>query len=48
MKSSVITFPGSNCARDLDVALKKFGFNDEELQWILGNNWFNFYKDYIN
>ena len=38
MKSSVITFPGSNCDRDMDVALRKFGFknkmvwhNDQEL-----------------
>ena len=38
MKSSVIIFPGSNCDRDMDVALKKFGFenkmvwhNDNEL-----------------
>jgi phosphoribosylformylglycinamidine synthase len=38
MKSSVITFPGSNCDRDMDVALNKFGFknkmvwhNDSEL-----------------
>ena len=38
MKSSVITFPGSNCDRDMDVALTKFGFknkmvwhNDQEL-----------------
>tara|TARA_B110001454_G_scaffold217174_1_gene241899 strand:+ start:893 stop:1576 length:684 start_codon:yes stop_codon:yes gene_type:complete len=38
MNSSVITFPGSNCDRDIDVALKKFGFknkmvwhNDREL-----------------
>ena len=38
MKSSVIIFPGSNCDRDMDVALKKFGFknkmiwhNDSEL-----------------
>ena len=38
MKSSVIIFPGSNCDRDMDVALKKFGFknkmvwhNDREL-----------------
>ena len=38
MKSSVITFPGSNCDRDMDVALTKFGFknkmiwhNDKEL-----------------
>ena len=29
MKSSVITFPGSNCDRDMDVALKKFGFTNE-------------------
>ena len=38
MKSSVIIFPGSNCDRDMDIALKKFGFknkmvwhNDREL-----------------
>ena len=38
MKSSVIIFPGSNCDRDMSVALKKFGFknkmvwhNDNEL-----------------
>ena len=38
MNSSVIIFPGSNCDRDMDVALKKFGFknkmiwhNDSEL-----------------
>ena len=29
MKSSVITFPGSNCDRDMDVALKKFGFTNK-------------------
>ena len=29
MKSSVIIFPGSNCDRDMDVALKKFGFNNK-------------------
>jgi len=29
MNSSVITFPGSNCDRDMDVALKKFGFNNK-------------------
>ena len=29
MKSSVITFPGSNCDRDMDVALKKFGFKNQ-------------------
>ncbi len=38
MNSSVIIFPGSNCDRDMDVALNKFGFknnmiwhNDTEL-----------------
>ena len=29
MKSSVIIFPGSNCDRDMDVALKKFGFKNK-------------------
>jgi len=29
MKSSVITFPGSNCDRDMDVALKKFVFKNK-------------------
>ena len=29
MKSSVIIFPGSICDRDMDVALKKFGFKNQ-------------------
>ena len=29
MKSSVIIFPGSNCDRDMDVALKKFCFKNQ-------------------
>jgi phosphoribosylformylglycinamidine synthase subunit PurQ / glutaminase len=29
MNSSVITFPGSNCDRDIDVALKRFGFKNK-------------------
>ena len=29
MKSTVIIFPGSNCDRDMDVALKKFGFKNQ-------------------
>ena len=29
MNSSVITWPGSNCDRDMDVALKKFGFKNK-------------------
>ena len=38
MRSSIIVFPGSNCDRDMSVALEKFGFknsmvwhNDREL-----------------
>jgi len=26
MKSTVIVFPGSNCDRDISIALEKFGF----------------------
>ena len=29
MNSAVITFPGSNCDRDMDVALNKFGFKNK-------------------
>jgi phosphoribosylformylglycinamidine synthase I len=29
MNSTVITFPGSNCDRDMSVALKKFGFKNK-------------------
>ena len=29
MKSSVIIFPGSNCDRDMDLALNKFGFKNQ-------------------
>jgi len=25
--------------------LKKIGFNENEIKGILGNNWFNFYKE---
>ena len=32
MKSSVIIFPGSNCDRDMDVALKRHGF-DNKMVW---------------
>ena len=28
----------------LETGLKKIGFNMEEVNDILGNNWFNFYK----
>ena len=33
---------------NIEKGLKKVGFNNDELYGILGNNWFNFYKDYIN
>ena len=29
MKSSVIIFPGSNCDRDMNVALSKYGFKNQ-------------------
>ncbi len=29
---------------NLDIGLKKVGFNSQEVDGILGNNWFNFYK----
>ena len=56
MNSSVIIFPGSNCDRDMDVALKKFGFknkmvwhDDDELpksDLIVLPGWFS-YGDYL-
>ena len=30
--------------KNLETGLKKIGFNDEETNGILGNNWYNFYK----
>ena len=29
---------------NLEIGLKKIGFNKQEVEGILGNNWFNFYK----
>ena len=37
MNSSVIIFPGSNCDRDMDVALRKFGFRNK-MVWHNDNN----------
>ena len=45
MKSSVIIFPGSNCDRDMDVALKKFGFKN---QMIWHNDKSNIIKSVID
>ena len=33
---------------NLEKGLKSVGFDDKEIKLILGNNWFNFYRDYIN
>ena len=33
---------------NLEKGLKSVGFDDKEIKLILGNNWFNFYKEYIN
>ena len=30
---------------NLSKGLKKIGFNEKEINGILGNNWFNFYKE---
>ena len=30
--------------KNLETGLKKIGFNDNEVNGILGNNWYNFYK----
>ena len=31
--------------KNIEQGLKKIGFNTEEVNNILGNNWYNFYKD---
>ena len=31
-------------AKNLEIGLKKIGFNEDETSGILGNNWYNFYK----
>ena len=38
-------FEDSRGFKNLEIGLKKIGFNDEEVNKILGNNWYNFYKD---
>ena len=37
-------FLDSRGFKNLEIGLKKVGFNEEEINAILGNNWFNFYK----
>jgi len=31
--------------KNLETGLKKIGFNQGEVEGILGNNWYNFYKN---
>ena len=33
---------------NLEEGLKTVGFNENDIKLILGNNWYNFYKDYVN
>jgi len=33
---------------NIEKGLKAVGFNDVDINGILGNNWFNFYKNFIN
>mgnify|MGYP006138403001 CR=1 FL=1 len=37
-------FQDASGFRNLEVGLKNIGFNNEEVNGILGNNWYNFYK----
>ena len=37
-------FPDARGFNNLETGLKKVGFNKQEVEGILGNNWFNFYK----
>ena len=32
---------------NIEDGLKKIGFNDIEINGILGNNWYNFYRKYV-
>ena len=40
-----VWFKDARGFKNLEKGLKKTGFNDDETNGILGNNWFNFYKD---
>jgi microsomal dipeptidase-like Zn-dependent dipeptidase len=37
-------FLDSRGFNNIETGLKKIGFNNEDVNGILGNNWFNFYK----
>ncbi len=40
-----VWFKDARGFKNLDSGLRKTGFNQEEVEGILGNNWYNFYKD---
>ena len=40
-----IWFEDARGFKNLESGLKKTGFNQEEVEGILGNNWYNFYKN---
>ena len=40
-----VWFEDARGFKNLESGLKKTGFNQEEVQGILGNNWYNFYKN---
>jgi len=39
-----VWFKDAGGFKNLEIGLKKFGFNEKEINDILGNNWYNFYK----
>ena len=41
-------FKDTSGFNNIEKGLKAVGFNDSEVSGILGNNWFNFYKNFIN
>ena len=40
-----IWFEDARGFKNLESGLKKIGFNEAEVEGILGNNWYNFYKN---
>ena len=40
-----VWFEDARGFKNLESGLKKTGFNQEEVEGILGNNWYNFYKN---
>ena len=42
-----VWFEDARGFNNIEDGLKKIGFNDTEINGILGNNWYNFYRKYI-